>query len=106
MLLNPLFYPEKEEKEKAMKKFIFLQVTLLISGCATSKSIQGPNGSQAYLISCGSAVIEQCYEEASKVCPGGYIFLDRNNNPNTVIMPIGNSYMVVRGRNKMFVECK
>lgn len=87
-------------------KLSILSATLTMAGCATSTPIQGPNGTQAFLISCGSAVIEQCYEEAAKVCPQGYNFLDKNGNPNTVIMPVGNSYMAVRGRNKMLVECK
>ncbi len=79
---------------------------LLIAGCATSKPIQGPNGTRAFLISCGSAVIDQCYEEAAKTCPSGYNFLDKNGNSNSVIMPVGDSYMAVQGRNKMLIECK
>ncbi|QUN06364.1 hypothetical protein KDN34_02545 [Shewanella yunxiaonensis] len=83
-----------------------LPLLLLLTACATSTPIQGPNGTQAFLISCGSAVIEKCYEEAAKVCPRGYVFLDKNGNENAVIMPVAGSFMAVRGRNKMLIECK
>ena len=83
-----------------------LLVVLLLSGCATSQQITGPNGTPAFLISCGSGVIEQCYEKAAETCPNGYHFLDKSGNPNAVLLPAGNSVVAVRGRNKMFIECK
>jgi hypothetical protein len=79
---------------------------LVLSACATSKPIQGPNGGTAYLIKCGSAVIDACYEEAAKVCPKGYAFADRQTNPNGVIIPAGNSLLMARGPNSMLIECK
>jgi hypothetical protein len=81
-------------------------LVLCMAGCATSRPIQGPNGTQAFFIKCGSAVIDACYEEAAKVCPKGYDVVDRQANPNAMIAPAGNSLMVVRGPNSMFIECK
>ena len=81
-------------------------LAVLLAGCATSKPIQGPNGTQAFLIKCGSAVIDACYEEAAKVCPKGYDMVDRQANPNGLITPAGNGFVAVRGPNSMFIECK
>lgn len=83
-----------------------LLLALSLAGCATSKPIQGPNGTQAFFIKCGSAVIDACYEEAAKVCPNGYGMVDRQANPNAMIAPVGNSLMAVRGPNTMLIECK
>ncbi len=88
---------------------VFLSISLLtisLASCATSKPIQGPNGTQAFFIKCGSAVIDACYEEAAKVCPKGYNMVDRQANPNGLLAPVGSSIMTVRGPNSMFVECK
>ncbi len=78
----------------------------LLSACATSKPIQGPSGGIAYFIKCGSAVIDACYEEAAKVCPKGYEFVDRQANPNVMIVPAGSGFLMARGPNTMLVECK
>jgi hypothetical protein len=77
-----------------------------LAGCATAKEIQGPNGGKAYFIKCGSAVIDKCYEKAAEVCPKGYTFADRQNNPNSVIVPVGTGFMAAHGPNSMLVECK
>lgn len=79
---------------------------LLLSGCATSKAVQGPSGGVAYFIKCGSAVVDACHEEAAKVCPRGYTFADKQINPNGVAMPVGTGFAMVRGPNSMLVECK
>lgn len=89
-----------------MKRITLLLLALIQVACATSKPIKGPNGGVAYFIKCGSAVIDKCYEEAAKVCPNGYTFADRQNNPNGAIVPTGAGFMGVRGPNQMLVECK
>lgn len=90
-----------------MKPFFkVIPLLLILTSCATSKEIPGPNGTPAYLISCGNAVIEQCYEEAARICPRGYVFLDKNGNQSAVLMPVGGGFMAVPGRNKMLVSCK
>ena len=89
-------------------KNLFLVVLVIagLSACATSKPIQGPNGTTAYFVKCGSAVIDKCYEEAAKVCPKGYTVADAQANPNGAIIPSGANLMMVRGPNSMLVECK
>lgn len=90
-----------------MRIVTIIVTTLSLAACATSKPIQGPNGGTAYFIKCGSAVIDACYAEAAKVCPNGYTFVDKQNNPNAVALSNGSSgFNVVRGPNSMLVECK
>jgi hypothetical protein len=89
-----------------MRVLPLLLVVTITFGCATSRPIQGPNGGTAYFIKCGSAVIDACYEEAAKVCPKGYTLVDRQANPNGMILPAGNSLVMTRGPNSMLVECK
>ncbi len=90
-----------------MRIFIIIVAALSLTACATSKPIQGPNGGTAYFIKCGSAVIDACYEEAAKVCPNGYTFADKQNNPNAVALSNGaGGFNVIRGPNSMLVECK
>jgi hypothetical protein len=81
-------------------------LALALAACATSKPIHGPSGGTAYFIKCGSAVIDACYEEAARVCPSGYTFVDRQANPNALLAPAGSGVMMVRGPNSMLVECK
>lgn len=90
-----------------MRIVTIIVTTLSLAACATSKPIQGPNGGTAYFIKCGSAVIDACYAEAAKVCPNGYTFVDKQNNPNAVALSNGaGGFNVVRGPNSMLVECK
>ena len=49
-------------------KSALLAAPFFLIACATSKPIQGPNGTTAYFIKCGSAAVDACYEEAAKVC--------------------------------------
>jgi hypothetical protein len=90
-----------------MRNTWIVLASLTLVACATSKPIQGPNGGTAYFIKCGSAVIDACYAEASKVCPKGYSFVDKQSNPNAMAIPNGfGGFSVVRGPNTMLIECK
>jgi hypothetical protein len=88
-------------------KSALLAAPFFLIACATSKPIQGPNGTTAYFIKCGSAAVDACYEEAAKVCPKGYTMADKQANPNAVAMPMaGGGFMMARGPNTMLIECK
>lgn len=90
-----------------MRIFLITATVLSLTACATSKPIQGPNGGTAYFIKCGSAVIDACYQEASKVCPKGYTFVDKDSNPNAMALSNGfGGFNVIRGPHSMLVECK
>lgn len=79
---------------------------IVVTGCATSKQIIGPNGKPAYFVKCGSARVDLCYEEAARVCPTGYTFLDQNNNGIGAALPVGNMMMFARGPQSFLVECR
>ena len=90
-----------------MRIFTIIVAALSLTACATSREIQGPNGGTAYFIKCRSGSIDECYEEAAKVCPNGYTFADKQNNPNAVALSNGaGGFNVIRGPNSMLVECK
>jgi hypothetical protein len=66
----------------------------------------GPSGRPAYYVKCPAAAIDKCYEEAARVCPRGYAFVDRGSNVPGVVVPVGNAFVFGRGPNTMLVECK
>jgi hypothetical protein len=59
-----------------MRSLLACSLVALITGCATSKQIVGPNGVAAHSIRCGAAVADACYEKAGEVCPNGYTVLN------------------------------
>ncbi len=59
-----------------------IEIGLLLSfvcllGCATAKTIIGPDGTVNQLISCHS--IEDCYEKAREVCNGPYKIINTSS---------------------------
>lgn len=90
----------------ASSKIALVTLFILASGCATSKQMQGPNGGTAYFIKCGSAALDACYAEATKVCPSGYTFADRVTNAGGMAVPVGASVAFVPAPHTMLVECR
>lgn len=90
-----------------MKKIaIAALICLPLTACVTTKIINGPNGQPAQFIKCGSSHIENCYEEAAKLCPKGYDTVTQRDNPNATVAPVGAGYVVAHGRASMMVQCK
>ncbi|HWU42905.1 MAG TPA: hypothetical protein VN132_05680, partial [Bdellovibrio sp.] len=58
-------------------RFTLLISILTLAGCATSKSIVGPDGTENQLITCGS--LEHCYSKAREVCHGPYKIVNTNS---------------------------
>lgn len=52
----------------------YLLAVLLLSGCATSTKMYGPDGKEYFFIACDGAGVPMsiCYEKALEVCPNGY----------------------------------
>jgi hypothetical protein len=50
---------------------------LFLAGCATAKTITGPDGTKNQLISCST--IEFCYDKAREVCGGNYKVVNTNS---------------------------
>lgn len=90
-----------------MKKRIFLAALLLLTGCAhviEPKTFTGPNGKQAYLMNCGYETLQQCYEMAVKLCPGGYSVVGQH--ARTVVVPLATGGSVGATKHDLAVECK
>ncbi len=77
----------------------------VLAGCATSQTVQGPNGT-AYSVRCPGNNIEACYAEAAKQCPSGYRIVSGGEAGPAMMMPTAGGYMLARGRTQMLVECK
>ena len=67
-----------------------LTTSLFLLGCATARTITGPDGTENQLISCSA--VEQCYEKAREVCRGPYKIVNTssetsgaNGNTDTAI---------------------
>ena len=55
-------------------------IFFLLSGCATSTSIVGPDGSEHQLVKCET--VDYCYEKAREVCGGNYKIVNSNTVTN------------------------
>ena len=86
----------------------------VLAACATSTKIVGPNGTPAYTIACGAAMIGSCYEKAGEICPAGYITLNSSDakylgnigtfSANPAFGSGTSTPMITR--NSMLIECK
>lgn len=61
--------------------FVFILCLSSISGCAEVHPRQfiGPNGKTAYSMRCSGMgrTLDDCYQKAGELCPGGYTIIDR-----------------------------
>lgn len=70
------------------------------------KPVQGPHGSQVYVIPCG-ARIDLCYERSDRLCPRGYVVVDRISGVRYVRATTALGKMVYDyDGTKMVVECR
>src|SRR5262245_38828529 len=80
-----------------MFKLLIPVIVLILGGCATARSIQGPDGTQHQMISCPS--VEQCYEKATEVCGGKYKIVNTSTDTS------GGGQLMVDTTTKMLVKC-
>lgn len=108
--------------ERHMKYLGIIIAVVVLSGCATSKQITGPNGKPAHSIRCGAAVADACLEKAGEVCPRGYVLLNSRDSqylgqygsssasgawrPGGGSMSASATSMPLVTPNTMLVECK
>lgn len=78
-----------------------------ITACAgiNARQFVGPNGKTAYAMRCSGfgRTLEDCYEKAGQVCPGGYLIIDRASS--VVGIPTGGGIIVAPQQN-LAIECK
>lgn len=71
-------------------RYLTLMFWCVLVGCASSQQVKGPNGEDAYQVKCGNAVKEKCIAEADKLCPKGYVQLERNGDRYDDLTKVGN----------------
>lgn len=92
-----------------MKSYILiLCITIAASSCSSASydQIKGPDNQDAYSIKCAPLAINDCYNEATKLCPGGYSILDKGNSSSSMTVPMGSFLAGFSGPNHMLIGCK
>lgn len=56
-----------------MLRIACLGIAALLTACATSTQIIGPNGTPLHAIRCGAAAPDVCLAKAGELCPNGYV---------------------------------
>jgi hypothetical protein len=93
-----------------MKRIALLSLSLLVLGCATSKTTYLPDGSQGHSIDCSgeASTWNHCYEKAGELCGArGYEVVAKDGDQGSVIT--GNNIGVYGGTTQtrsMLVKCK
>ncbi|WP_323762345.1 hypothetical protein [Maricaulis sp.] len=88
----------------------FLAIGLFMSGCATSDPLTSPNGRPGFSVNCsggGGGRWSDCYEEASRLCPQGYIVIDRVGDTDTMVSEIDGDWDLQTIVNReLMIECR
>ena len=68
---------------------------LIVSACATTETIQGPDGTPHELVRCVN--IKRCYERARVACQGNYKIINTSNNVTGVqVQAVNDINMLVK----------
>ena len=91
-----------------MKRILFL--ALMLTGCASSSEIYGPDGQKYFHISCDGAAVPMsvCWDKAIEVCPKGYFLAGKEDKTGALIGAANTDYGVIgQGTHKsIYVRCK
>jgi hypothetical protein len=73
-----------------MRKHLII-FCVVLTGCATATTINGPDGQQAQLIECNGAMltISSCFKKANDVCPAGYALLQNSESQGSPVTTFG-----------------
>ncbi|RKR04038.1 hypothetical protein [Maricaulis maris] len=84
-----------------------LTIGLFVSGCTTSEPLTSPDGLPGFSIDCSSGRWSDCYEEASRLCPQGYIVIDRVGDTDTHVSEMDGdlSFQTMVSR-ELMIECR
>lgn len=80
-------------------------LSLALSAChhASSRAIRGPGGETWYRVVCRSNFRDDCFDEAERLCPGGYATGDRSQSLRG-FYTVGASTMAV-AEDEMLIRC-
>lgn len=83
-------------------------VAVGLTACAEiqPKPFRGPNGGEAYTMRCSGMgrSMEQCFQKAGEMCPGGYWIVDKGSQ--TVGVPQTGGGTLIATRETLAIECK
>ncbi|MFT6661140.1 MAG: hypothetical protein ACJA0K_001129 [Maricaulis maris] len=87
-----------------------LAIGLFVSGCTTSEPLTSPNGRPGFSVNCsggGGGRWSACYEEASRLCPQGYVVIDRIGDTDTMVSETDGdlSFQTMVSR-ELMIECR
>ncbi len=57
-----------------LRRALLVPIVAILSACATSTPINGPDGSVMHLVECPGMMVPlgECFKEAAALCPKGY----------------------------------
>lgn len=84
-----------------------LAIGLFVSGCTTSEPLTSPNGLPGFSVDCSAGRWSDCYEEASQLCPHGYVVIDRVGDTDTLVSETDGdlSFQTMASR-ELMIECR
>jgi hypothetical protein len=88
----------------------FMLAGALLAGCTTSEPLTSPNGRPGFSVNCsggGGGRWQACYEEAARLCPNGYVVIDRVGDTDATISEIdGDLSLQTMVSRELFIECR
>lgn len=88
-------------------RILTVALLLMLTSCAsvTPREFRGPNGRTAYSMRCSGMgrTLDDCYQKAGELCPGGYTIIDRASG--TVAVPVSGG-IVATPQHNLAIECK
>lgn len=90
-----------------MRFLVLVLAAIGLTACAVpAKSVIGPDGKQAYVLTCSGYMRDRqdCLVKAGQVCPSGYNVVD-DSSQTSGAMVIGNTVAVAR-RDYLTISCK
>lgn len=80
-----------------------LALVVMLVGCAESEPVRGPDGTMNwYAVSCRRSQ-SYCWEEAGRVCPGGYDVADQSQSQGFIATQ---SYAGTTHHGSMLIRCR
>ncbi|GJL97586.1 MAG: hypothetical protein DHS20C06_14030 [Hyphobacterium sp.] len=87
-----------------------LLASALMAGCTTSSPLTSPNGRPGFTVNCsggGGGRWSACYEEASNLCPNGYVVIDRVGDTDAMVSEIdGDLNLQTMVSRELMIECR
>ncbi len=100
---------QSTRSESVTKCLVVAVGVLVLSGCASSRRVYTPHGTQGFSITCSGAALNWglCYEKAGDLCGArGYTVIEKNGDQGATLA--GNRYGIYGGsviNRNMIIQC-